>query len=511
MACATTWAVADGQVGGLTSLRATKSKRKLQNKKQANGPTYSGTSCLDDQFTSILEANNIPGGSLAIMLRNEDDGGSGAVVYQQGYGTRDAPGIDHSTENRPFLSSTPSRIFSVSKTVTAMTVAQLAKQGLLNLDAFVFAEGGALRFYIENYSGFPDPRLSSITVRQLLSHTAGFTPRLDATDPMSFPVLAYNTIASELGLDSGTVVTCPDIIQYMVGVPLYADPGTTPAYSNVGYCTLESLVETVTGMSFQQAATKWVWEPLNIDTDQFYIPASSRLEDAKPEEAEYYDEGCFGPSLYNGPDVPCPYGAIFQTESSAGYAGWVASVQEVIKLGRAFDCNGDDDCIINETWKTEIETIPSAWPADTPYWTSHGFFVTYASSDDKITETIGEGSDTTEASDKQVVEQQEKEKPPLIVFHEGSASGAFAWLIHHPKYNIAAVFNGNNNTGMADEVTGKLKLVEMMECMDDGGWPTVEDDDGKSSSSSAAADPISKLAHQLLLFAGSIVVPFLFL
>ena len=218
-----------------------------------NGPTNDGaTKCFDEQITRIMDANGIPGANVGVMRR-------GQVVYAQGYGTRDAPGVGLDDENnRPALPSTPFRAQSISKSVTGSLVVILAQEGLLQLDDVVFGGGvgeggssatetranggvdgnGVLHYMTLGHEDKIDPLIYDITIRQLLRHSAGFTPLLDMNNPFSDPTYSSTFIATSLGKD-GRPASCDDNIQYMLDVPLLYKPDTTYEYSNFGYCVLE--------------------------------------------------------------------------------------------------------------------------------------------------------------------------------------------------------------------------------------------------------------------------------
>jgi D-alanyl-D-alanine carboxypeptidase len=104
--------------------------------------------------------NGIPGVSIAVMRRGE-------LAYTQAYGTRDAPGVEDD-DNCPVLLSTPFRIMSISKILTATTVVLLAHDDRLGIDDVVFGEGGVLHSMTMGHADPMDPMIDSITVRQLL-------------------------------------------------------------------------------------------------------------------------------------------------------------------------------------------------------------------------------------------------------------------------------------------------------------------------------------------------------
>jgi CubicO group peptidase (beta-lactamase class C family) len=130
-----------------------------------NNPTYSSTACFDTLLTGFLNDNDIPGASVAVLK-------DGLSVYEQGYGTRDVPGVG-ADEQRPSWAGTPFRQASVSKPVTSLAIMRLVEQGLIGLDDRPFEAGGVL---VESMglTDAADSRMEDITVRHLLKHTGGW-------------------------------------------------------------------------------------------------------------------------------------------------------------------------------------------------------------------------------------------------------------------------------------------------------------------------------------------------
>ncbi|MBI5089047.1 MAG: beta-lactamase family protein [Actinobacteria bacterium] len=125
-------------------------------------------------------------------------------------------------------------IASVSKLVTALSVARLAQQGRVQLDGPVpWSELGVPH----------DPAWESVTVRQLLSHTSGMPEAratwLDDPGPCRVPLVGA------------------------VAAPPTPDLGTWH-YSNGNYCALGILVEDVTGLDLEAAAYELVFDPSGI-------------------------------------------------------------------------------------------------------------------------------------------------------------------------------------------------------------------------------------------------------
>lgn len=129
------------------------------------------------------------------------------------------------------------RIASISKTITAIVAMQLVEDGTLALDAPV---GDLLAIHLGVDRIDPDAR--DITVRELLSHTAGF-PQHEGT---FFSVGATScSDAARIGLGSGV-----------------ASGGYR--YSNMSYCVLGVLIEAVTGKTYERVVRERLLVPLGI-------------------------------------------------------------------------------------------------------------------------------------------------------------------------------------------------------------------------------------------------------
>src|SRR5262245_24323033 len=109
-----------------------------------------------------------PGASIAVV--DNDD-----VAWARGFGVRKAGSADAVTESTPFQSG------SVSKPVFALAVMRLVEQGKLDLDTDV---NDYLTSWRVPANGGWQPR---ITLRQLLSHTAGTTVHGFRGPPASGP------------------------------------------------------------------------------------------------------------------------------------------------------------------------------------------------------------------------------------------------------------------------------------------------------------------------------------
>ena len=152
---------------------------------------------------------------------NNDVRNISAAYYDKASVVYDNEG-DGSDENTVY------ELGSCGKTVAAYTALAMADDGILDLDAKVAP-------YLDKDLFTSDPRMNDITLRQLLCHTAGFSP------------------SYELGTDKN----------------IYSDPGSKFCYSGVGYIYMQSVIENASGMSLDQAASKYVFMPLHMESSTF--------------------------------------------------------------------------------------------------------------------------------------------------------------------------------------------------------------------------------------------------
>ncbi|GAA3778120.1 serine hydrolase domain-containing protein [Plantactinospora mayteni] len=155
---------------------------------------------------------------------------------------------DQSIPNRP---DTVFWLASITKTFTALAIAQLVQQGKL---AFHDTLGAHL-------AGFPTEQASTVTVHQLLTHTSGVgRPAIGGGTP---PGLDWN------GFDEVMDGTLALIRQ----TPLQFTPGTRYAYSNDGFFVLGAIVAKVTGQSYFDYIRQHVFSPAGMTRTDFFSRA----------------------------------------------------------------------------------------------------------------------------------------------------------------------------------------------------------------------------------------------
>ncbi|MET9324581.1 serine hydrolase domain-containing protein [Streptomyces sp. NPDC003038] len=181
---------------------------------------------------------HFPAARLRELAHGHSVPGAQLTVHQAGRSRSEAVGVADSRIAGPLTTDTAFAFGSVTKAFTATVVAQLVSDDELDLDDPVGE-------YLAEFDGAADESMSSITLRHLLSHTAGLVAdhELDNSDE------------SSLARYSASVATT---------APLH-DPGTCFSYSNSGYNILGRIIESVTDMKWQAAMDNLLLRPLGIE------------------------------------------------------------------------------------------------------------------------------------------------------------------------------------------------------------------------------------------------------
>jgi CubicO group peptidase (beta-lactamase class C family) len=166
---------------------------------------------------------------------------------------------------------TPKTIFqsgSVGKQFTATAVMLLVEEGKLGLN-------DALAKYFDSGPSW----WKDVTIRELLSHTAGFTDY-----PKEF--------------DERKDYSEEELLKMIEAIPPAYRPGTDWAYSNLGYVTLGILIHRVSGQYFGDFLQERVFKPLGMSTTRIMseadiIPnraAGYRLENGQLKNQEWVSQ-----------------------------------------------------------------------------------------------------------------------------------------------------------------------------------------------------------------------------
>jgi CubicO group peptidase (beta-lactamase class C family) len=191
---------------------------------------------VDSFVTARMTAERIPGAGF-VFVQN------GRVVLTRGYGLADV------AQQHPVVpDSTIWRIGSISKVFTATAVMQLVDRGQVELDA-------PIETYVHRVGiphSYPDP----VTVRHLLTHTAGF----DEIRPGTQAATRDSVLPLDRFLEGRLVRIRP--------------PGRTIAYSTYGITLAGEMIEEISGGTIETFFRRNIWEPLRMTRTSIDVPSS---------------------------------------------------------------------------------------------------------------------------------------------------------------------------------------------------------------------------------------------
>ncbi|MFI1166940.1 serine hydrolase domain-containing protein [Streptomyces sp. NPDC020801] len=233
---------------------------------------------IQDRLDTLARTHRVPGAQLAVA--------TGTHTLSVHTGTADA------ATGAPFCHDTAVPLGSLTKPYTAALVMLLADDGDLDLD-------DPVRVFVPELRELPH-----VTVRHLLSHTAGLPTGPDSDTAAGMTASRYLS----------AVCTARDAL---------FPAGTDFSYSNAGYVAAGRLVEEVTGMSWQEAVSVLLLEPLG--TAPAFLGDGPRARQAAAGHARNTASGRVRTAHQNLAPVEAPAGSL------------LASAAELTVLGRALN------------------------------------------------------------------------------------------------------------------------------------------------------------------------------
>jgi CubicO group peptidase (beta-lactamase class C family) len=191
-------------------------------------------------------------GSVITVVHN------GKIVFNKGYGNANLE-----TKKSVDPEKTLFRVGSISKTFTAIAVMQLLEAGKLELDADINTYLKAFKVV----SPFGKP----ITMRHLLTHTAGFQE--------SSHKIFFDRAEDMKSLEQSLAAYLPKMVR---------PPGEASMYSNHGITLAGYIVEVISGEPYAQYVQRHILEPLRMTHSSALQPLPANLA---ADMATGYDAG----------------------------------------------------------------------------------------------------------------------------------------------------------------------------------------------------------------------------
>ena len=300
---------------------------------ETSAETSSGVSTarlarIDAMLQSYVDQGLIPG-AVALVLRD------GRPVYQKavGWADREAP--------RPMQMDTVFRIASQTKAITSVAVLTLVEEGKLSL-------GDPVSRYMPSFAtttvaagdagAAPVPARRPITIRDLLTHTAGISYGVEPSIAAQYRTKGLGPAAGAGWYFADKDESICDAMDRLGTLPFVSQPGEAWVY---GYNTdvLGCVVERVTGQGLDQVIAARITGPLGMKDTTFFLPPAQRerlaivYASGEGGKAQRAPEGALGQGSYvDGP-----------RRTLAGGAGLLSTARdygrflEMIRRGGAID------------------------------------------------------------------------------------------------------------------------------------------------------------------------------
>jgi CubicO group peptidase (beta-lactamase class C family) len=274
--------------------------------RQTTDPVATVVARYRERIPELMAAQHVPGLAVALV-----DGKRS--LWVQGFGRRDDSGD-------PVTVDTMFSVQSMSKVFTATAVMQAVAAGRLDLDAPVtrYLPGFTV------HSAFEQHPERTMTLRMLLSHTAGFTHEAP--------------VGNNNDLNSGSFdAHVRSISETWLRFPV----GTGYAYSNLGIDLAGYILERVEARPFSQIAADSLLRPLGMDHSTF--------DKAVIRSSDNRAVGHVEP--YPAPPVDVPM-------TAAG--GLYASAADLARFLRfqLGDATFDGRVVLGSRWMEEMRTVP---------------------------------------------------------------------------------------------------------------------------------------------------------
>jgi CubicO group peptidase (beta-lactamase class C family) len=174
------------------------------------------------------------------------------------------------------------RVYSMTKPITAMAAMILIEEGKMKLDEPVSDFLPAfknMRVQLNENTIDSRPAVRPITIRNLLTHTAGLGYTIVTKGPLLQLYIDKGLTPGQINAADETnqrktrPATLQEFANKVATVPLIADPGTKWSYS-IGLDVMGAVIEKASGMRFDAFVQKRIFDPLKMKSSYWSVPAS---------------------------------------------------------------------------------------------------------------------------------------------------------------------------------------------------------------------------------------------
>ncbi len=278
------------------------------------GFSAEGLAALDARMAQSVADGDVAG-MVTLLVKG------GEVAQFKAYGVQSG---DPKT-GTPMTQDSVVRIYSMTKPITGVAMMQLYEQGLWQLDDPVTKHApelaGLKLMTGVDKSGkaiLADPSRPP-TMREIMSHTAGFGYGLSGNDPVNTAFREQAVLASK---DLNEMMT------KIAGIPLLYEPGTRWSYS-VSVDIQGYLVEKMSGQKLGDYMKANIFDPLSMNDTAFHVS-----EAQKPRFADVYSWDKAKASLVVNPERPDRPSFTDPNRMQSGGGGLVSTTHDYARFSQ---------------------------------------------------------------------------------------------------------------------------------------------------------------------------------
>ncbi len=358
------------------------------------------------QFDSELARHGVVGGAFALV-----NGSKTATEFVHG--------SMNVNSHEPIDRDTSYNWASITKTFTAIAILQLRDRGLLKLDDPVVR-------YIPELAAVHDAYgpVDAITIRQLLTHSAGFrnpTWPWDCDD------------AKDCSWQPFEPTRWSQVVAMLPYTHVAFKPGSRWSYSNLGYVFLGQIIERLTGDDFEVYIDKNILKPLGMTESYF-------------DRAPYFLESHVSSSYLRAGKTLTPQPFNFDTGITTSNSGLKAPITDMEKYLRF---------LIGEKGNLRYETVlkrtslEEAWKGEVPVAEPGEAATVYTAGAGNAPPMMGLGFFVLNAGEH------------TYIYHDGDQGGFSSELMIDPAGKCAGVLMVNTtDTGAPETSTHAMSNTE---------------------------------------------------
>ncbi|TYS81775.1 beta-lactamase family protein [Rossellomorea aquimaris] len=312
---------------------------------------------LTDYISDLLPDHHGVGVSVAIVKDSE-------TIYSKGFGNAR---IGHA--ERPIDGDTRMSIQSISKNFMALSIMQLVEKNLIDLDDAVVT-------YLPYFRTKNKEQSDAITIRHVLSHTAGFPSEVGIANmiaPNVREIFSDTPTEFQEALDHyqlteeeiASIKNREDITKWFEKVELEYPPGEGWNYCTDAYVILADLFEKVTGSKWEASLHDDILTPLDMKR----TTSDSYVVEEDQNSARYYvgEDKIETPFPIN--PISAPIGYLYSTANDLGnYVTFHLNKESTVLQSELIEEMQKPIHLVSEEWRApgcDVRSYGLAWFTDT--------------------------------------------------------------------------------------------------------------------------------------------------